>query len=67
VSSLNDDGMTPNDVQTRRAHSGDAEAIALAHLDSILSIGPAFYRPDVVEAWSSGPADAGIQRSPQNP
>lgn len=26
----------------------------MAHLDSIRSIGPAFYPPDVVEAWGSG-------------
>jgi hypothetical protein len=46
--------MTPGDVQNRRAHPTDAEAIALAHLDSIRSIGPAFYPPDVVKAWGSG-------------
>jgi GNAT superfamily N-acetyltransferase len=46
--------MSPGQVQTRRAHSGDAQAIASAHLDSIRSIGPAFYPPDVVEAWGSG-------------
>jgi GNAT superfamily N-acetyltransferase len=46
--------MTPSEVQTRRAHPKDAEAIALAHLDSIRSIGPAFYPPDVVEAWGLG-------------
>jgi putative acetyltransferase len=46
--------MSHNVVQTRRAHPEDAEAIASAHLDSIRSIGPAFYSPDVVEAWSSG-------------
>jgi putative acetyltransferase len=46
--------MTPGDVETRRAHPPDAEAIALAHLDSIRSIGPAFYPPNVVEAWSAG-------------
>jgi GNAT superfamily N-acetyltransferase len=46
--------MTPGEVQTRRAHPRDAEAIALAHLDSIRSIGPAFYPPDVIEAWGSG-------------
>jgi putative acetyltransferase len=46
--------MTPRDVQTRRGHPRDADAIASAHLDSIRSIGPAFYPPDVVEAWSSG-------------
>ena len=46
--------MTPSEVQTRRAHPKDAEAIALAHLDSIRCIGPAFYPPDVVEAWGLG-------------
>ena len=46
--------MTPSEVQTRRAHPKDAEAIALAHLDSIRSIGPTFYPPDVVEAWGLG-------------
>lgn len=46
--------MTPRDIQTRRAHSEDAEAIALAHLDSIRSIGAAFYTPDVIEAWCAG-------------
>lgn len=42
------------EFETRRAHPGDAEAIASAHIDSIRSIGPAFYSPDVVEAWSAG-------------
>jgi putative acetyltransferase len=46
--------MTPGEIQTRQAHPRDAEAIALAHLDSIRSIGPAFYPPDVIEAWSTG-------------
>ncbi len=46
--------VAPAEVQTRRAHPDDAEAIALAHLDSIRSIGPAFYPPDVVDAWASG-------------
>jgi len=46
--------MTSGELQTRRAHPDDAEAIALAHLDSIRSIGPAFYPPDVVDAWGSG-------------
>ena len=46
--------MTPGEVQTRRAHPRDAEAIVLAHLDSIRSIGPAFYSPNVIEAWSAG-------------
>ena len=46
--------MTSGELQTRRAHPDDAEAIALAHLDSIRSIGLAFYPPDVVDAWGSG-------------
>lgn len=46
--------MTPDDVQTRRADPNDAEAIALAHLDSIRSIGPMFYSPAVVEEWARG-------------
>lgn len=46
--------MTSREVQTRRADPADAEAIAAAHLDSIRSIGPAFYPPEVVEAWGSG-------------
>jgi GNAT superfamily N-acetyltransferase len=43
-----------DDVQVRRASAGDAEAIALAHADSIRSIGPDFYSREVVEAWGSG-------------
>jgi putative acetyltransferase len=46
--------MASGDVQTRRAYPHDAEAIAQAHLDSIRSIGPAFYPTDIVEAWGSG-------------
>jgi len=46
--------MIGREVETRRAHPADAEAIALAHVDSIRSIGSAFYPPDVVETWSSG-------------
>lgn len=38
----------------RRAHPADAEAIALAHRDSIRTIGPAYYPPEAVEAWGSG-------------
>jgi hypothetical protein len=46
--------VTPAEVQTHRAHSGDAEAIALAHVDSIRSIGPTFYPPSMVEEWAAG-------------
>ena len=42
------------DYQTRRADASDAEAIALAHIDSINSIGPAFYPPGVVADWGEG-------------
>jgi putative acetyltransferase len=40
--------------ETRRAHLSDAEAIAAAHRDSIRSIGPRFYPPDVVDDWGEG-------------
>jgi putative acetyltransferase len=46
--------MLPGDVRTRRAGPNDAEAIALAHADSIRTIGPGFYSPGVVDAWGSG-------------
>lgn len=46
--------MNSGGFQTRRATREDAEAIALAHADSIRSIGPAFYPADVVKAWCSG-------------
>lgn len=46
--------MAAGEIQTRQAHPEDAEAIALAHIDSIRSIGPAFYPPDVIAAWSTG-------------
>ena len=41
-------------LDTRRAVPADADAIALAHRDSICSIGPGYYPPEVVEAWSAG-------------
>ena len=43
--------MTAVPVRTRRAQPEDAEAIAAAHRDSIRSIGPTYYQPEVVEAW----------------
>lgn len=46
--------MVSGEFHTRRAVPGDAEAIAVAHLDSIRSIGPKFYPRNVVEAWSAG-------------
>lgn len=41
-------------IETRRADLSDAEALASAHRDSIRSIGPRFYSPDLVEAWGAG-------------
>lgn len=41
-------------IETRRATEEDAEAIAVAHIDSIRALGPKFYPPDVVEAWCEG-------------
>jgi putative acetyltransferase len=40
--------------ETRRARPADAEAILVAHLDSIRSIGPKFYSPDIVSGWRAG-------------
>jgi GNAT superfamily N-acetyltransferase len=37
--------------EIRRAEPSDVHAIALAHRDSIQSIGPAFYSPEVVQYW----------------
>jgi putative acetyltransferase len=42
------------EFETRRAVRADAEAIALAHVDSIRSIGPRFYPPNVVDDWAAG-------------
>jgi len=46
--------VTLGEVHIRRAHPDDAAAIAVAHLDSIHSLGPAFYPQDVIEAWGAG-------------
>jgi ribosomal protein S18 acetylase RimI-like enzyme len=37
----------------RRAEPGDVEAIAVAHLDSIRSIGARYYPPDIVNDWAA--------------
>lgn len=37
--------------EIRRAEPSDVDEIALAHRDSIQSIGPAFYSPEVVAYW----------------
>jgi GNAT superfamily N-acetyltransferase len=46
--------MVTAPFETRRATEADAPDIASAHIDSIQSLGPAFYPPDVVEAWGEG-------------
>lgn len=46
--------MVVGEVRFRRAGTDDAEAIASAHIDSIRSIGPAFYPPEIVDAWAEG-------------
>ena len=38
----------------RRAHPADANDIAEAHRDSIRSVGPKFYPPNVVQDWGEG-------------
>jgi GNAT superfamily N-acetyltransferase len=42
------------ELETRLAEQSDADEIALAHRDSIRSLGPAFYPPTVVDDWQSG-------------
>jgi putative acetyltransferase len=37
--------------EIRRAEPSDVDEIALAHRDSIRSIGPAFYSPEIVAYW----------------
>ena len=46
--------VTFHGVDIRKAHPGDADGILSAHLDSIRSLGPRFYPPEIVEAWSAG-------------
>ena len=46
--------MTQKEIRFRRAGPEDADGIADAHRDSINSLGPAFYTPDVVDAWGAG-------------
>lgn len=46
--------MVRSRFETRRATEADAPAIASAHADSIAALGPAFYPPEIVEAWGEG-------------
>lgn len=42
------------EYEIRRAHPSDADDIAVAHRDSIRSVGPKFYPANVVEDWGEG-------------
>jgi GNAT superfamily N-acetyltransferase len=55
--------MIITDFETRRAWHTDADGIALAHRDSIRSIGARFYPPDVVDAWQAGLAGEVYRRA----
>jgi ribosomal protein S18 acetylase RimI-like enzyme len=46
--------MMSVDYSLRRARPSDANDIAAAHRDSIRSVGPQFYPPNVVEDWGKG-------------
>ena len=46
--------MSSAEFETRRARPSDVDDIAAAHRDSIRSIGPRFYPPDVVDDWGAG-------------
>jgi ribosomal protein S18 acetylase RimI-like enzyme len=46
--------MEITELKTRRADPSDADDIALAHRDSIRTIGPGFYPPNVVDDWEEG-------------
>jgi putative acetyltransferase len=41
-------------IQIRRATEEDTPAIALAHADSIHTLGPSYYPPELVDAWAEG-------------
>lgn len=43
--------------EIRQALPSDAHEIALAHRDSIQSIGPRFYSPEIVANWQEGVGD----------
>jgi GNAT superfamily N-acetyltransferase len=46
--------MDSSTIRIRRADPEDAWAIALAHIDSIRSIGPQYYAAEIVAAWGAG-------------
>jgi putative acetyltransferase len=48
------DSIDSGAVDIRRADAADADHIAMAHVDSIRSIGPRFYPLATVNAWAAG-------------
>jgi 3-oxoadipate enol-lactonase len=46
--------MQPLEFEIRRAQPSDADAIAVAHRESIRSIGPRFYPASIVDDWAAG-------------
>jgi len=46
--------VTIAELETRRAHPSDVDAIAEAHRDSIRSLGAPFYPANVADAWEEG-------------
>ena len=46
--------MTIADIQMRLAVMSDVDAIAVAHRDSIQTLGAAYYPPSVVDDWQTG-------------
>ena len=50
---VNNRPQSPVNFVIRRATQADVDDIAAAHLDSIRSIGPAYYDADIVHAWAA--------------
>jgi ribosomal protein S18 acetylase RimI-like enzyme len=46
--------MSSAEFATRLAGPADADAIAIAHRDSIRTLGPGFYGPRIVDDWAEG-------------
>ena len=51
---MGSDAHDLGDIRIRPGTPADAQAITIAHLDSIRSLGPAFYPSDILEIWSAG-------------
>ena len=46
--------LSGGQADIRRASPADAAAMAVAHVDSIRTLGPAFYNAELVDAWAAG-------------